>query len=241
MNSQNSKKPKVLAIIPARGGSKGVPQKNTMVFEGKSLMLRAIECALGSEVVEKILINSDDHNILEAVEESLYPNRILKQLRPKNLGLDNSSIVDVVLDAIHKLEDSFDILLLLQATSPLRTSKDIDNIIEYFKNDDKLEGVISVIPVNDQHPARMYEIDNDRLISLNTSNEIKHRQNLHEVYLRNGCFYAIRTKVLKKQKTFMPKIKKPYVMNPEHLLNIDSPRDVIIGRALIKAWQKNRI
>jgi CMP-N-acetylneuraminic acid synthetase len=231
----------VLCLIPARAGSKGVPHKNTMIFQGKSLIERAVDCALGSSSVNKVVVNSDDQNILNEVDESIDQKRVIKQLRPEHLGQDNSSIVDVVLDAMNKIEDFFDIIILLQVTSPLRTSKDIDNIVKYFKNDDKLEGVISVVPVNDNHPARMYKINDYKLVALNHTNESKHRQQLDEVYLRNGCFYAIRTKALTTQKTFMPKIKKPYVMNSEHLLNIDSPRDVIIANDLIKAWENHNL
>lgn len=232
---------RVLALIPARAGSKGVPQKNTMIFEGKSLMQRALECALGSNAVDKILINSDDQNILDTVDASL-DNRIIKQLRPRSLGQDNSSIVDVAVNAVEQLKENYDIIILLQATSPLRTKVDIDKIINYFEEDNDLEGVISVIPVNDNHPARMYKLnDKEYLSPLDMTFETKHRQNLKEVYLRNGCFYAVRTAVLKQQKTFMPKRKRAYIMNPEHLLNIDSPRDVIMGKALIKAWQDNKL
>lgn len=233
---------KILALIPARTGSKGVPKKNIMKFEGKSLLQFALDCAKGSDKIDKIILNSDDQNILDLVDETLDPKRILKQLRPEALGQDNSSIVDVVLNAIENLKESYDIILLLQVTSPIRTPEDIDCIIEYFKKDKNLEGVISVVPVNENHPARMYEIYNDKnLKSLSNNSETKHRQELKEVYLRNGCFYAIKTDALIKQKTFMPKRKKAYIMNPELLLNIDSPRDVIIARALIKAWKNSEI
>jgi CMP-N-acetylneuraminic acid synthetase len=232
---------KILAIIPARKGSKGVPQKNTMEFAGKSLMQMAVDCALGSDKVDKILLNSDDQSILDLADVEKDNPKIIKQRRPKHLAEDNSSIVDVVLHALKNLDEKFDIILLLQVTAPIRTFSDIDSIIDYFKNEKDLEGVISVVPVEDNHPSRMYKIENEKLISLNVSNETKHRQNLETVYLRNGCFYAIRTKAFLEQKTFMPKRKRAYVMNPEHLLNIDSPRDVIIAKALISAWQENRL
>jgi CMP-N-acetylneuraminic acid synthetase len=232
---------KTLAIIPARKGSKGVPKKNTIVFGGKSLLQMAVDCALDSENINKILINSDDQGILDLINVPENDLKILKQLRPKHLAEDNSTIVDVVLQALKNLNEKFDIILLLQVTAPLRSSVDIENILKYFENDDQLEGVISVIPVEDHHPARMYHIQDDKLISLNEVNENKHRQNLTTVYLRNGCFYAIKTKVFLEQKTFMPKYKKAFVMNSEHLLNIDSTRDVIIAEALIKAYHENRI
>lgn len=233
---------KVLAIIPARSGSKGVPNKNTIVFQGKSLIQYAVDCAVESKKIDKILINSDSEKILNSVDKSIESKRIIKQLRPQNLGLDNSSIVDVAIHAIDQIKERYDVVILLQVTSPLRTSNDIDSIIRYFEEDDKLEGVISVIPVSDMHPARMYKLEKkDYLCPLNINFETQHRQDLKNVYLRNGCFYAVRTEVLKKQKTFMPTHKKAYIMNPEHLLNIDSPRDVLIGKALIEAWQNNNL
>ena len=233
---------KILAIIPARAGSKGVPNKNIMSFDGKSLLEMALDCAIASNVIDKILINSDEQSILNVVDESRNPNRIYKQLRPKHLGQDHTSIVDVALHAIENLQENYDIILLLQVTSPLRSSNDIDKIIKYFNEDQMLEAVVSVIPVDDNHPARMYKTnEQNKLKSLDSYYESQHRQNLEKVYLRNGCFYAIRTEVLIRQKTFMPKNKIPYVMNPEHLLNIDTPRDVIIGKALIKAWKNKEI
>lgn len=234
--------PKVLAIIPARSGSKGVPNKNILNFNGKPLIHYALDCALGTQKIDKILINSDDSEILNLIDDSIDSQRIIKQLRPKHLAEDQSSIVNVVLHAIENLEETFDILFLLQVTSPVRSNIDIEKIINYFEEDTELEGVISVIPVDDNHPARMYNInDKNELSALIETKETKHRQELEKVYLRNGCFYAIRTSAFLKQKTFMPKLKKAYIMNAEHHLNIDSPRDVIIAEALIKAWKEEKL
>lgn len=233
---------KVLGLIPARGGSKGVPGKNTMTLDGKPLIQYAVDCALASKQVDKILINSDDTRILEAVHVKEDSSRIIKQERPKELGKDHSSIVDVVVDALGKLEEQFDLIILMQTTSPLRSSKDIDRIIDHFKYDDHLEGMISVIPMEDMHPARMYKLDDEQYLSpLISSNESSHRQDLQPVYFRNGCFYAIRVNAFLEQRSFMPKHKKAYIMNPDHLLNIDAPRDVKLAEVLIDAWKKNEL
>ncbi len=238
MNQQ----PKTLAIIPARGGSKGVPGKNIKIFNGKPLIQYAVDCALSSKKISQILINSDDQEILDCVNTQQDPKRITKQLRPENLGKDDSSIVDVILDALNKLEEEFDIILLMQTTSPIRSPKDITEIIKYFQNDKNLDAVISVIPMEDMHPARMYELDQkEHLVPLRKSDESTHRQNLKPVYFRNGCFYAIRTNAFIKQQTFMPKNKRAYVMNPDHLLNIDAQRDVKLAEVLIKAWENKEL
>ncbi|WP_256437254.1 cytidylyltransferase domain-containing protein [Flavobacterium sp. CS20] len=233
---------KTLAIILARGGKKGVPGKNIKEFNGKPLIQYAVDCALNSKEINRILVNSDDQQILDSVNTQQDPKRITKQLRPENLGKDNSSIVDVVLDALKRLEDNFDIILLMQTTSPIRSPKDITQIIKYFEIDKNLEAVISVIPMEDMHPARMYELDQKSHLSpLIKSDESTHRQNLKPIYFRNGCFYAIKTEAFLKQQTFMPKNKKAYVMNPDHLLNIDTQRDVKLAEVLIKAWENKEL
>jgi len=121
-------------------------------------------------------------------------------------------------------------------TSPLRTSQDIKEIVELFTKDKKLEGVISVVPMDDMNPARMYQLGSDSILKpLMKEAEATRRQDLKPVYFRNGCFYAVKTEVLVQQKTFMPTYKRAYVMNPDHLLNIDSIRDVKLAEVLIKA------
>jgi CMP-N-acetylneuraminic acid synthetase len=232
---------KILAIIPARGGSKGVPGKNIIKFDGKPLIQYAVDCALNSNLLDKIIINSDDQSILDTVDDK-NSERIIKELRPKELGSDNSSIVDVVLHTLSQIKDKYDLVILLQVTSPLRTSQDIKEIVELFTKDEKLEGVVSVVPMDDMNPARMYELGSDSdLKPLMKEAEATRRQDLKPVYYRNGCFYAVKTEVLVQQKTFMPTYKRAYVMNPDHLLNIDSFRDVKLAEVLIKAWKNKEL
>jgi CMP-N-acetylneuraminic acid synthetase len=232
---------KILAIIPARGGSKGVPGKNIIKFDGKPLIQYAVDCALNSNLLDKIIINSDDQSILDTVDDK-NSERIIKELRPKELGSDNSSIVDVVLHTLSQIKDKYDLVILLQVTSPLRTSQDIKEIVGLFTKDKKLEGVVSVVPMDDMNPARMYELGSDSdLKPLMKEAEATRRQDLKPVYYRNGCFYAVKTEVLVQQKTFMPTYKRAYVMNPDHLLNIDSFRDVKLAEVLIKAWKNKEL
>jgi CMP-N-acetylneuraminic acid synthetase len=232
---------KILAVIPARLGSKGVPGKNIIKFDGKPLIQYAVDCALNSNLLEKIIINSDDQSILNTVDDK-NSERIIKELRPKELGSDNSSIVDVVLHTLSQIKDKYDLVILLQVTSPLRTSQDIKEIVELFTKDEKLEGVVSVVPMDDMNPARMYELGSDSdLKPLMKEAEATRRQDLKPVYYRNGCFYAVKTEVLVQQKTFMPTYKRAYVMNPDLLLNIDSFRDVKLAEVLIKAWKNKEL
>lgn len=237
----NNKKNRILAIIPARGGSKGVPGKNTKVIQGKPLIQYAVDCAIGASEIDKIIVDSDDQHILNQVKDN-NDSRVFKVLRPSHLGDDNSSIVDVILYLLNSQKEIYDLIFLLQPTSPIRSPQDITSIISLFNEDKDLEGVISVIAMEDMHPARMYNLDNrQNLLPLVKGNETKRRQDLETVYYRNGCFYAIQTKAFLEQKTFMPVKKKAYVMNPEHLLNIDTPRDILLAEVMIEAWLNNQL
>ena len=139
------------------------------------------------------------------------------------------------MEALEKDGEVYDILILLQITSPIRTGKNVDDIIEMFEQDPSLSGVISVVPMHDVHPARMYRLDDSNLmLPLNPEWETARRQDIPPVYYRNGCIYAIRTDLLKLNKTLMPEGKKGYVMPVEWLANIDDERDLIITEALIK-------
>jgi CMP-N-acetylneuraminic acid synthetase len=106
-----------------------------------------------------------------------------------------------------------------------------------FEDDKNLDGVISVVPFDDCHPARMYNLDKNLILSpFMSENEITRRQDLTPVYYRNGCFYAVKTDAFHKEKTFMVKNKKAYVMDVNWMANIDSLRDFKIAELLYDEW-----
>ncbi|RED19569.1 CMP-N,N'-diacetyllegionaminic acid synthase [Flavobacterium cutihirudinis] len=226
---------KVLAIIPARGGSKGVPGKNIKDLGGKPLLVHAIECALQSALVTKTVVSTDDSNIANvAIGHNV---EVLK--RPAHLADDKSNVVDTVLHIIKESTENFDVIVLLQPTSPLRTYKDLDNIIKLLADKNDKDGVISVVPMNDIHPARMYKLINDvELIPLFQTGEALRRQDIEPVYYRNGCFYAVRVNAFLDQKTFMVQKKMAYIMNPDWLVNIDTFRDFKLATLLYDDWKK---
>lgn len=225
---------KILAFIPARGGSKGLKHKNILPVDGKPLIAYAIECALDSAYSLTVVVNSDSDAILNVASE--YPE-VLQQKRGLELAMDDTPITDVLTDALFRLDEEFDIIILLQPTSPIRSGEDIDRIIPMFE-DAKIEGVVSVVPMDDMHPARMYQLEDSGVLDpYESENEFKRRQDLIPVYYRNGCFYAVRTRSFFEQQALIPKVKKAYVMNPNHLANIDSPRDFLVAEALVKEWK----
>lgn len=228
---------KVLVIIPARGGSKGVPGKNSKVLGNKPLIAHAIDCAKKSNKVNKIIVSTDAVEIANIALE--YGSEVV--MRPAELAEDTSNVVTAVEHVYKSLNEKFEIIILLQPTSPFRTTKDLDTIIEMFENDQTLESVISVIALDDFHPARMYCLDkNQELIPFIDNGESTRRQDLEPVYYRNGCFYAIKTEVFLKEKSFMVSNKKAYIMDANWLANIDSLRDFKFATFLYDEW-KNEI
>jgi CMP-N-acetylneuraminic acid synthetase len=231
---------KILGLIPARGGSKGVPNKNIRIIDDRPLIHYTIESAQESKLLSTFIVDTDDDKIEQVAKQKNAT--VLK--RPKILAQDDSNIVDVALRVIKYYDDlgeAIDILVLLQPTSPIKTGKNIDEAIQLLLGCDDTDAVISVVKMEDMHPARMYRLINENLIALNHELEVKRRQDLEPVFYRNGCIYVIRVNVLKTQKSFMPKNKKGYVMPSEWLANIDDERDLIITEALVKAWKEGRI
>lgn len=229
---------KVLAIIPARGGSKGVPGKNIKLLGGIPLMAHAIACAQESKKISRFVVSTDSDEI--AVVAKKYGTRVIK--RPSDLAEDSSNVITTIEHVLAQLNENYDLIILLQPTSPLRTASDIDHIITMFEKNNDLDGVISVVPFDDCHPARMYNLTQDlNLVPFILEGETTRRQELNPVYYRNGCFYAVKTEAFLKEQTLMVKNKKAYVMDANWLVNIDSFRDFKIAELLYDEWKNENI
>lgn len=231
----------VLAIIPARGGSKGVPDKNIRIVAGKPLIAYAIECAQESRLINRIVVSTDSPIIAQTASD--YGAEVL--MRPSELAQDETPMPPVLLHVLQTLQENgenYDLIVLLQVTSPIRTGQDIDHVVEMFASTPDLEAVISVVPMDDVHPARMYTLDEGQWMNpYIESGEEARRQDLPVVYYRNGCIYAIRSEILKDKKSLMVKNKKAYIMPAKWLANIDDERDLIIAEALIKMWKAGQL
>ena len=145
---------KVLAIIPARGGSKGIPRKNIIQFSGKPLIQWSIDAALNSSVITDIAVSSDDDEILELVKKNVQIKTIK---RPKELAQDNSRTEPVLVHALENIKDvKYDYLVLIQPTSPLRKASDIDEAFNKLIaiNDNSLISVCSI----EHHPFKSFKI-----------------------------------------------------------------------------------
>lgn len=229
---------KSLAIIPARGGSKGVPNKNSNPINGKPLIGYSIEAAQKSKLLTDVIVTTDSDKIGSIAKE--YNCRHFK--RDESNATDHAPVELAVSELIESLDTEYDLILLLQPTAPIRESEDIDNVIQMFMDDPSLENVVSVIPLSDIHPARIYKYNQkNELTSLEPDLETARRQDLYPVYIRNGSIYGITVKAFSRENKLMLANKKTYEMLEERWLNIDTPRDVLIGEVLLKEWQKGNI
>jgi CMP-N-acetylneuraminic acid synthetase len=225
---------KILGVIPARGGSKGVPGKNIKLLGGKPLIAHAIDCAIESGKLSRIVVSTDSEEIASVVEK--YGAEVI--LRPSDLATDSSNVVTAVKHVLEVLQEDFDIIVLLQPTAPLRTGSQLNEVIKMLSDSEKLEGVISVVPMDDVHPARMYNLEQDNhILPYLKDGESLRRQDIQPLYYRNGCFYAVKTKAFLEQNSFMVHNKKGYVMDINWLVNIDIPRDFALATVLYEDWK----
>ena len=212
---------KVLALITARGGSKGLPRKNVLEAGGKPLIAWTIEAALNSRSVSQVILSSDDDEIIDIAQRwgCSVPFR-----RPSHLATDTATSIDVVMHALDEVT-GFDYVILLQPTSPLRTSVDIDAAFARLESE-AAQSCVSVSQAG-QSPYWMYNLDDrGRLRSLFPSSAIiERRQDLPAVYSLNGAIYIARIDWLRKTKTFVTTESVAYVMNQRNSLDIDTLDD----------------
>jgi len=217
----------IVAIIPARGGSKGVPRKNLRQFKGKSLLARTIESALSSYYIDKVVVSSEDEEILE---EAKNAGADVPFVRPAYLAQDDTPGIDPILHAINELPH-YTYAVLLQVTSPLRTTKDIDNCIQLCiqKN---APACVSVCEV-DKHPYWMFTKNEDlQLTPLFSDADLdKRRQDLPLVYALNGAIYMADTNWLKQNKSFVTNETISFLMSKENSIDIDAELDFVLLEA----------
>ena len=192
---------KILAIIPAKSRSKGIPNKNVRNFCGKPLLTYSIEIAKKSGIFGRIIVDTDSEEIAETGKRF---GAEVPYLRPRRLATDKAVVIDAVLLLLQRLKkDGYnpDIISLLQTTSPLRETEDILNCYKLLKK----PGVDSVVTVAESHPRFYYLEDDSRLILVNKETEnIINRQQVPMGYILNGCIvYMIKTSVFLRERKFI--------------------------------------
>ena len=229
-----------LAIIPARGGSEGVPKKNITPLAGKPLLAWTVESAMRSDCLDRIIVSTDDPEIA-AVAQSLGVE--IPYMRPKELAQDVTPGILPILHAAEWLEMNedyrADFILCLQPTSPLRTAEDIDAALNLVlqKNGD---AIVSVTPV-ECHPYWMKQIDKTGhmhdFITLETP--ITRRQDLPPLYSLNGALYLARWSILLELRTWYTDNTIAFVMPRERSLEIDSSWDLYLAELILKNREKH--
>ena len=221
-------KKRVMALIPARGGSKGIKGKNIINLEGKPLIAYTIEAALNSKYIDEVYVSTDSEQI---AEKSLMYGAKIPFMRPKYLASDTAKTVDAVCHFIKEMEslgEYFDILVLLQPTAPLRTSNDINKALECFCVN-KYQSLVSVSEVND-NPILMRKIDQNGIMTkLLNENSTMRRQDMEKVYRVNGSIYINNVMEINSDTSFNDNII-PYIMPKEHSIDIDEYVDLEIAR-----------
>lgn len=220
--------PSILAIIPARGGSKGIPRKNIKNLAGKPLIAWTIEEAKKSKYITRLILSSDDDEIIKVAKE--YGCEVPFK-RPSELAQDQTSGMEPVLHALQECP-GYDYVLLLQPTSPFRTVEDIDNCIEQVIKDD-YSFCVSVTE-SAESPYWMYTVDFENIMNPLIKNPPATRQELNKTYSLNGALYIAKTTDFIKEKNFLNDATMPFIMPKNHSYDIDEPIDFKICNWLMR-------
>jgi len=222
---------KYLAIILARGGSKRLPRKNILDLNGKALIAYSIEAGLQSKYIDKVIVSSDDNEILDISKK--YGADVLK--RPDELASDTATSFDTIK---HTIENSnkYDYIILLQPTSPLRDANHIDGAIELLE-EKNADAIVSVCEM-DHSPLWSNILDKSLSMKGFLRDEVlnKRSQDLETYYRINGAIYICKTdKLLKEESFFLKDNIFAYIMDRKSSVDIDEEIDFKIAEVLLGA------
>lgn len=227
---------KILGLIPARGGSKGVPKKNIKLLNGKPLLQYTANVALQCNALTKVVLSSDDDDIiLEAKKIGIE----VPFKRPNNLAEDKTPTLPVILHALEYFKQQgeiFDAVCLLQITSPFRTLALLNRAIETFK-EQKTDSLISVLEVpHEYNPHWTFLPDENNSLQVATGDKtiIPRRQELPKSYFRDGSIYITKTSVLEEQNSLYGKSISYVVSDKNRYVNIDTLADWKLAEEKVK-------
>ena len=233
---------RVLGLIPARGGSKGIPRKNIRLLCGKPLLHYTTEAALAARHLSRVILSTEDEEIAEVGRRGGVE---VPFLRPPELAEDETPMLPVVQHTIRWMEEQgeyFDAVCLLQPTNPLRRAEDIDGAIELLQQSGA-DSVISFFDVGEKHPARMKYISSDgRVIDPPFAEKVEgqRRQDLPKLYLREGSIYLTRRNVLMEKNSFKGDDCRAWIIPEVRACNIDTPFDLFIAEQLLSSGFHDR-
>ena len=225
----------ILGLIPARGGSKGLPRKNIIPLLGKPLIAWTIEQALASKYLDRVVVSTDDKEIAGISKK--YGAEV-PFIRPKHLATDTATSLSVLQHAANYLSEKegylADIIVCLQPTSPLCSAEDIDKAITLCISTGA-DSVVSLCQV-EHHPYWMKKVVEGKVYPLMEVDDEKYprRQDLPPVYQLNGAIYVTRRKVLMEEEKVLGEHTLAYIMPQERSVDIDTPIDLKLAELAMK-------
>tara|TARA_Y100001954_G_C15750225_1_gene573257 strand:+ start:242 stop:982 length:741 start_codon:yes stop_codon:yes gene_type:complete len=232
---------KILGLIPARGGSKGVKKKNLVKIHNKSLTEWALINLIKTKYIDKIIVSTDNDEIYNLVN-SIGEYTPFK--RPKEFALDESKSIDVIkhaLDFENKNNRFYDFIVLIEPSCPFRTPNQIEQCLEMISANPEITSVVSLVEVEDNHPIRMKKIlPTGKIIPyLDAEPEGLRRQDQEKIYIRNGGVYVFNSKKIKKDILYGDNVHGLIVDRNKFGFNIDSEMDYELSK-IIADKMKNK-
>jgi len=223
-------KNRVLAIIPARGGSKGLPGKNIRLLGDKPLIAWTIQAALGTDCITRTVVTTDCKEIAKVAKKF---GADVPFLRPEALGTDSATTADVVYHVINSINENFDIIILLQPTSPYRNEYDIQNAFDIYSSK-YVSSVVSVCET-DKSPYWCFWRNEDTSITpiLSMVEQFSRRQGLPKAYSLNGAIYIVDNKKFIGSQKFIYDDSLSYVMDKKSSIDIDDLMDFKLAELLL--------
>ena len=233
--TEKNEKQNIVGIIPARGGSKGIPKKNICLLAGKPLLSYTIEAALNSNTLSKVLVSTDSEEIAKVAlsfgAEVVY--------RPDELASDETRVLPVLLHAVKQIDVVPDKVVTLQPTSPLRLSRHIDEAVGLLSVE--WDAVVSISEVQ-LSPYKMYRLEGDKLLPfVSDSNQGIPRQQLPKVYRDSGAIYVTWHNVLAERKTIRGNNIRSYYIDPKYAIDIDNLIDLKLAEVLLKEKEDSNL
>lgn len=229
---------KVLTVVPARSGSKGLPGKNIMPLLGKPLIGWSIEQGLACDYVDDVIVTTDSQEIADI---ALKFGATIPFLRPANLATDTTSTSDVLVHLIDELElqgKSYDYILLLEPTSPLREVSDLNKAFQQLKGTPEASSIVGVSRVESQHPEFCISVDDKGFLRSNNNFAVLRRQEINELFYYEGSLYLSEMQTFKKKRNFYHEHTLAYKVPKWKAFEIDDLVDFIIIEALLKNRNK---
>ena len=216
-----------IAVIPARGGSKGIPRKNIIDVVGKPLIAYTIETALASRYLDRVIVSTDDAEIEEVSKQ--YGAEV-PFLRPAHLATDEAKTIDAVVDTLERIDETYDYVVLLQPTQPLRTTQQIDDAIQQVVEQNQ-SSLVSVEEVTD-HPILYRTMTKEgKLLPLLHQNSTVRRQDFEPYYKVNGLIYINKVDELTHDTSLND---NEYSFLTKQTIDIDTWNDIKEFRGLLK-------